>query len=308
MLKTQQNSEMLKSKKVINRTHKTLVETLDWVGMDAVALPIQYRYQGHLYRTSASLELGLSLDDGKFKGIDMAELYFNAQKLFAEQELNFINMKEFTDTLLDLHKDRSKNARVEINFDVFRQKDTLRSQNKGYSSYPVSFELVNCDGDIDIIVSFDLLYASACPCSEAASRTENLSKFQNFFKESKNPKKDFEAWYLDPDNSFAIPHAQKSKAGFSLQLKEYIESPVDFALECITELEDLIETSVHAAVRQEDEAAFTSKMGENLIFIEDVAKKFKNYIKNKGEIAASTVELTHNESIHPQNAKAFFTT
>ena len=83
---------------------------------------------------------------------------------------------------------------------------------------------------------------------------------------------------------------------------------MDFAAKLIYDLEEVVDTSVHAAVRQEDEAAFTMKMGENLIFIEDAAKKFKAYIKANNKILASVVELVHNESIHPHNAKAFFST
>jgi GTP cyclohydrolase I len=294
--------------KVINEKVKDLVETIDWVGMDSVKLPIQYKYQGHLYRTAAQLDIAVALDNPEFKGIDMAELYFNSQELLANQELNFINLKELTEKLLQAHDDRSEKARIEISFDAFKENATLRSNEKGLHAYPISLELVNVNGDFDTLINFEILYASTCPCSEAASRQENLEKFEEFFAKSKNPKKDFKDWYLNPQNSFAHPHAQKSKAAFSLVMAEYIENPVDFALETIAELEDLIQTAVHAAVRQEDEAAFTKKMGDNLIFIEDAAKKFKSYIKNKELIASSTVELTHYESLHPHNAKAFFTT
>ena len=240
--------------------------------MDAVNLPIQYKYQGHLYRTAAKLEIAVSLDNPELKGIDMAELYFQSKELVSNQELNFINLKDLSERLLEAHADRTNNVRIEISFDAFKEKDTLGSEEKGLHAYPISLELVNASGDFDTIINFEILYASTCPCSEAASRQENLEKFEEFFATSKNPKKDFKDWYLDSQNSFAHPHAQKSKAAFSLVMSEYIENPVDFALDIIHELEDLIQTSVHAAVRQEDEAAFTAKMGDNLIFIEDAIK------------------------------------
>ena len=300
MLKTQQNS------KVINQQTDNLIETIDWVGIDSMNLPIQYRFQGHLYRTAAQIDIAVGLDKGEYKGIDMAELYFNAQEFLANKEVNFNSLDNLTTKLLEAHQDRSLNSRVEISFDLFTKKRTLRSNQEGYQSYPVSLEFVNQEGFKQAVLSFEVKYASTCPCSEAASRKENLSKFQDFVEN--NSAEDFANWYLDPSNHFAHPHAQKSLAKFSLELEPDFNEPIDFAQQTIKELEELIATSVHAAVRQEDEAAFTSKMGENLIFIEDAAKKFKNYIKNKDEILASAVELIHQESIHPHNAKAFFHT
>ena len=81
MLKTQQNS------KVINQQTDNLIETIDWVGIDSMNLPIQYRFQGHLYRTAAQIDIAVGLDKGEYKGIDMAELYFNAQMVASYQPL-----------------------------------------------------------------------------------------------------------------------------------------------------------------------------------------------------------------------------
>lgn len=294
--------------KVINQTNNTLIETLDWVGIDSMNLPIKYSFKGELNRTAGQIDVSVSLDNGEFKGIDMAELYFNTQEFLADSELDFNQLDKLTQKLLDAHHDRSFTSRIEVSFDFFAKKKTLRSKEFGMQAYPMSLEFVNDNGQKIACLSFEILYASTCPCSEAASRKENLENFENFFKESTDPKKDFKDWYLDSNNHFAHPHAQKSIAKFSLELDISTKNPVDLANVFICELEELIQTSVHAAVRQEDEAAFTMKMGENLIFIEDAAKKFKNYIKNKQEIKASAVELVHNESIHPHNAKAFFTT
>ena len=297
MSKTQQNSKVIDFKANIQ-------ETLDWVGIESMTLPIQYRSQGHLYRTAAVINLAVSLG-ADYKGIDMAKLFFNAQEILANQEIDFAELQKLSESL---HCKRSLNTSIEISFDIFTKQNALRSKEEAWRSYPISMELVNIDGFFEAYLNFEILYASTCPCSEAASRTENLPKFQEFLKKSKNPKKDFEKWYLDSGNSFAHPHAQKSKAKFSLQLQDVPQYPVDFILEMVAELEDLIQTAVHAGVRQEDEAAFTTRMGENLIFIEDAARKFKEYIKNQDAIQSSTVELVHNESIHPHNAKAFFIT
>ena len=298
MSKTLQNSKVINSKSQIE-------ETLDWVGIDAMTLPVQYKHKGHLYRTAAILDLAVSLDKPDVKGIDMAELYFKTQEHLANKELDYYSLNELSKVLLN---ERSYNSRIEVSFDVFCEQKALRSGEQGWRSYPLSLELVNIQGETEIHMSFQVLYASACPCSEAASRKENLSKFEKFFEASTDPRKEFANWYLDPANGFAHPHAQKSQASFSLNLVTLPETPVDFAIDMIKELEDLIQSPVYSAVREEDEAAFTTKMGENLIFIEDAARKFKHYIKNHEALAASTIELIHNESIHPHNAKVFLST
>lgn len=302
MLKIQPNS------KVIDSKNESSIETLDWVGISSMSLPIKYKLSGESNRTAAQIELAVSLDKGEYKGIDMAELFFNAQEFLADRDIDFTNLRNLTEILIQKHKDRTLSARVELAFDIFTKKQSLRSKELGWISYPVSLEFINSDSIEEAVINFELTYASTCPCSESASRKENIETFNQFFKASTNPQDDFEAWYLDQANSFAYPHAQKSKANFSLKVDSAMTNPVDFALSVIQELEELIQTSVHAAVREEDEAAFTTKMGENLIFIEDAAKIFKAYVKSKDEIKSSAVQLLHFESIHPHNAKVFFTT
>lgn len=302
MLKIQPNS------KAIDIKTNNLVENLDWVGIDSMNLPIKYEFEAALNRTAAQIEVFVSLDKGEFKGIDMAELFFNTQEYLVEKELDFEKLDLLSQKLLSAHNDRSLSAKIEVSFDFFSKKETLRSGESGIQSYPMTLEFVNSKAQKQAYLSFEIVYASTCPCSEAASRRENLEKFEKFFANTNDPQKDFKAWYFDSNNHFAHPHAQKSYAKFKLELDTKTQKPIDFANLLIKELEELIQTSVHAAVRQEDEAAFTKRMGENLIFIEDAAKKFKNYIKNKSEIICSVVELTHNESIHPHNAKASFTT
>ncbi len=294
--------------KVVNQKSKTLNETLDWVGISSMSLPIKYKLAGESNRTAAQIELAVSLDKGEYKGIDMAELFFNAQEFLADRDIDFTNLKNLTETLIQKHKDRTLSARVELAFDMFTKKQTLRSKESGWISYPVSLEFINSNSIQEAVINLEVLYASTCPCSESASRKENIETFNKFFKASANPQEDFEAWYLDQANSFAHPHAQKSKANFALKVDPALTNPIDFTLSLIQELEELIQSSVHAAVREEDEAAFTIKMGENLIFIEDAAKIFKAYIKSKEEIKSSAVQLLHFESIHPHNAKAFFAT
>ncbi len=310
MLKTQPSSKhkMPKPCKIIDKKTQDLIETLDWVGIDSMKLPIRYQLNDLVNQTAASIDVYVSLDQGEFRGIDMAELFFNTQSALANQELNFSKLDTLISVILKCHKDRSLSSKIKIDFDFFLEKPTLRSKEIGIQAYPISLEFVNSNNQKKAYVYFEIIYASTCPCSEAASRKENLEIFSGFFENSKNPKQDFENWYFDSKNSFAHPHAQKSIAKFKLEIDANTSDLFGLVNSFIVELEDTIQTSVHGAVRQEDEAAFTSKMGDNLIFIEDAAKKFKDYIKNKSEIQSSCVELIHNESIHPHNAKVFFTT
>ena len=55
MLKTQQNS------KVINKNSK-IEQSLDWVGMETVKVPVKYSLNQKEYGTSAELEIFLSLE------------------------------------------------------------------------------------------------------------------------------------------------------------------------------------------------------------------------------------------------------
>jgi GTP cyclohydrolase I len=305
MLKIQPNSKICK---IIDKKTQDLIETLDWVGIESMKLPIKYRLKDLINQTAAKIDVFVSLDRGEFKGIDMAELFFNTQSTLTNQELDFSKLDALTLTILKCHKDRSLSSKIKIDFDLFLEKPTLRSNEIGIQAYPLGLEFINSNNQKQAYIYFEVVYASTCPCSEAASRKENLEKFVNFLENSTNPKQDFENWYLDSKNSFAHPHAQKSIAKFKLEIDTNTPGLFELVNSFIVELEDTIQTSVHGAVRQEDEAAFTTKMGDNLIFIEDAAKKFKDYIKNRAEILSSCVELIHNESIHPHNAKVFFTT
>jgi len=298
MLKTQQNS------KVINKNSK-IEQSLDWVGMETVKVPVKYSLNQKEYGTSAELEIFLSLDQGNFRGVDMAEIFFQSQEILAKQIINFERLKELSQKLLDTHQDRSTSTKVKMNFDIFLEKTSLQSHEKFLQSYPITLELINKNGNCNCKISFEILYASTCPCSESSARQQNLKTIQDFLKN--NSVEDLTNWFLDSNTKFAYPHAQKSKAKFNLELAE-TKNIFEQVSTLIQELESCAKTSVQAGVRQVDEAEFTKIMGENLIFIEDIAKIFKEYINNQKQILNSRVELVHNESIHPQNAKVIFST
>ena len=137
MLKIQPNS------KVINTKTQDLIETLDWVGIESIKLPIKYRLKDLINQTAAKIDVFVSLDQGEFKGIDMAELFFNTQATLANQELNFDNLDTLTSFILKCHKDRSLRSKIKIDFDFFLEKPTLRSKEIGIQAYPLSLEFIN---------------------------------------------------------------------------------------------------------------------------------------------------------------------
>ena len=67
--------------------------------------------------------------------------------------------------------------------------------------------------------------------------------------------------------------------------------------------ESALGTPVQTAVKRADEQAFARLNGQNLMYVEDAARKIQQALE--GLFAASSVSVRHLESLHPHDAVAY---
>ena len=84
-------------------------QTLDWVGMGAIALPLLFAGQ----RINARADAGVSLDDGGARGIHMSRLYLALQVLETDN-LSPPLLRQLLGEFLDSHKGLSRQAHISL--------------------------------------------------------------------------------------------------------------------------------------------------------------------------------------------------
>ncbi|EPN08658.1 putative GTP cyclohydrolase, partial [Pseudomonas syringae pv. actinidiae ICMP 19070] len=70
----------------------------------------------------------------------------------------------------------------------------------------------------------------------------------------------------------------------------------------IDTVEQALGTPVQTAVKRADEQAFARLNGQNLMYVEDAARKIQQALE--GRYPASSVSVRHFESLHPHDAAA----
>ncbi len=70
----------------------------------------------------------------------------------------------------------------------------------------------------------------------------------------------------------------------------------------IDRVEDALGTPVQTAVKRADEQAFARLNGQNLMYVEDAARKIQQSLGNA--FPQSSVSVRHVESLHPHDAVA----
>lgn len=275
--------------------------TLDWVGMERVAVPIAIPVGDGVVSCSALADIVVSLDAPEAKGIHMSRLYLKLNEMLANQTLDLAQLNRFTDAMISSQKGQSESARVVLSFDLPLNKKALLSDNFGYQSYAIVIrqELSAGAGQRQTELEMTIPYSSTCPCSAALARQLIAEAVDKQFDEGKVDKAALLAWLAADDTALATPHNQRSYAYIKLTLNDNAWPNL---AELIFELEDIIGTPVQTAVKRVDEQAFAKLNGDNLMFCEDAGRRLKHGLDNKSDIADYWFKVEHQESLHAHNA------
>jgi GTP cyclohydrolase I len=178
----------------------------------------------------------------------------------------------------------------------------LLSQEQGWRSYPLTYEVSSEKGQREWNLTVRVLYSSTCPCSAGLSRQALQDEFRKVFNEPSVHVEEVLNWLSKPTAIVAVPHSQRSEAvvKFTIDPTESMPS----ALSLIDEIETALGTPVQAAVKREDEQEFARRNAQNLMFCEDAARKLKAALLKREDVADFQIEVRHFESLHPHDVVA----
>lgn len=289
---------------VAHSSRATQEGTLDWVGMSQIEVPlIVAADDGSPRQVSAKVEAMVNLTRPEAKGIHMSRLYLSLDELSTEQELNVENIQGLLDRFITSHEGLSDKARVKFAFDYHLRRPSLISGKLGWKAYPVEIE-GSLDGDeISLELKLTVPYSSTCPCSAALARQLIQKAFKQQFGEHEDINTEAVIdWLGSTQGIVATPHSQRSTVAISIKLAADCDQlPITQLIDLI---EDALQTPVQAAVKREDEQEFARLNGQNLMFVEDAARRLKHAL-NQFEVATDfRLRVDHLESLHAHDATA----
>ena len=273
--------------------------TLQWVGMEDIAVPISMRLnEDNVQTISAKANVYVSLEKPSAKGIHMSRVHSVINEL-ADRECNQKNISHLLEEMISSQSGISQEAKIELSFDLLLKKPALMSGESGFQSYPTIIRAEknkkSCDYEFEITIP----YSSTCPCSASLARQLYASAIENAFPGSTINKPELLEWVESQAGSIATPHSQRSYAYIRLSLGN--EDWPDLS-SLIFQLEAVIGTPVQTAVKRSDEQAFAKLNAENLMFCEDAARRIKFALERMPFVRDYWFKVEHQESLHAHNA------
>lgn len=277
---------------------------LSWVGMEGIDLPITVVEPGYTRQLHARVDAQVDLPLAHVKGIHMSRLYRLLNDVPPEQALSPVELRRLLQSMVDSQEDcGTRSARLGFSFDLLVRRPALVTQNlAGWKSYPVVLEARLLDGIFVCKVQVQIGYSSTCPCSAALARQLIEQGFMQAFGKQTALHADEVAAWLHKHASLATAHSQRSQALVQVDVAEDSENFGFLAL--IDRVEKALATPLQTAVKRADEQAFTALNGQNLMFVEDAARRIEAALvgyQNPG------IQVRHLESLHPHDAVAFKT-
>ncbi len=270
---------------------------LEWVGMCGIALPVVFDGQ----RLSAKADAGVSLDDGKARGIHMSRLYLALETL-EQESLTPALLQQVLQRFLNSHEGLSNAAYLRIHADLLLKRPALISPLAGWKSYPITVEARLENAMFHVELKIEASYSSTCPCSAALSRQLIQQQFIDDFTNKPLQHAEVLAWLGSSKGIVATPHSQRSSAQLRLRLDDNLDDlPL---ISAINDAEAALGTAVQTAVKRADEQAFALANGQNLMFCEDAARRLNLALKRTPGIKAFRLRVVHAESLHAHDAVA----
>lgn len=275
---------------------------LDWVGMQGIDLPITLAEHGYRRELHARADAQVDLPWPDVKGIHMSRLYGLVEGLAQGHPLSPAVLRQLLQDMLDSHRDcGSRRARLRLLFELLVRRQALVTPDlQGWKSYPVVLQSELVDGRFVLRVRVTVGYSSTCPCSAALSRQQIELAFLESFGHQPNVHPDQVAAWLRDNATFATPHSQRSEA--SVEVHVGSNAPTIGILALIERIEQAVGTPLQTAVKRRDEQAFALRNGQNLMFVEDAARRIQATLNG---YLHPIVKVRHLESLHPHDAVAW---
>ena len=265
---------------------ETASYTLQWVGMEDIAVPITLDVNDGKQQTiSAKVNVYVSLDDAAEKGIHMSRLHAILNRL----DTNICSKNE-----LDLLLENMVSSQAGISQSA---KIDLLSNETGFQTYRIEINGQLLSGKFDYGLKITVPYSSTCPCSAALSRQLFANAIDNEFSSPRIDKQALLPWAHT--TTIATPHSQRSYAYLELSLGNH-DWPALPSL--IMQIEETIGTPVQTMVKRSDEQEFARLNADNLMFCEDAARKIKTMLEQLVWIKDYWFKVEHQESLHAHNA------
>jgi GTP cyclohydrolase I len=276
--------------------------SLDWVGMAGIDVPIMLDEPGVSHPVSAQADVQVNLPDPTIKGIHMSRLYRLLDDFATYERLNPQTLSSLLQSLVASHADcHSSRARLGLAFSLLCRRPALLTEGlSGWKAYPTTVEAVWEGGQLSLQVSVQVAYSSTCPCSAALARQLIEQAFVDQYgnEAAVNPV-EVAAW-LQRNATLATPHSQRSVAEVRVSIAENAER-LDL-LQLINRIEAALGTPVQTAVKRADEQAFARLNGQNLMYVEDAARRIEKAVAE--EYVHHSVSVRHLESLHAHDAVA----
>jgi len=264
-----------------------LARPLDWVGMEALALPIRLAGgDASPLLVTAEVDVAVDLRDAGARGIHMSRLYLLLQDQLANEPLTAPGLRRLLDACIASQQGLATRARLRLRYEHLLLRPALVSAHAGWKRYPVEVEAELRDGHLSLWLGLAVDYSSTCPASAALSRQANAARFESDFAGARPLSNALvRDWLASPRGLAATPHAQRSRARVRVELRPAF-------------------APVQTAVKREDEQAFAEANAANLMFCEDAARRVASVLAADARVAAWDVQVAHFESLHPHDAVA----
>jgi len=282
------------SKRLSNKT-----STLKWVGMENIALPVtMIRSENEtLLAINSSVNLYVSLDDAATKGIHMSRLHILLNRL-ANKDVNKQSLTSLLQQMIDSQQGISKNAKVQLSFELLLQKPSLLSNHSGFQSYPITVTAELIGSEFDCQLSISIPYSSTCPCSDALANEVFKDEVNRLNRLHGDNNDAFHSSLLSLTRSIAVAHSQRSYAHLALHTGNNEWPDIETL---IFQLEAELGTPLQTIVKRQDEQEFAKLCAENLMFCEDAARKLKECINSMKFVNHFSLKVEHHESLHAHN-------
>ncbi|WP_175778495.1 GTP cyclohydrolase FolE2 [Burkholderia anthina] len=276
---------------------------LDWVGMQGIDLPVAVAEPGCRRDVHARADVQVDLPAPHVKGIHMSRLYRLLDTLGDGEALSPACLQRVLHEMVDSHRDcGTRSARLRLRFDLLARRPALVTEGlAGWKSYSVRLD-ATLTGDVFALhAQVTIVYASTCPCSAALSRHWVEQAFLAAFGRDDRVEPAAVAAWLQQHATAATPHSQRSEAVVDVGLAG--GHATLGLIELIDRVEHALGTPVQTAVKRADEQAFAVLNGQNLMFVEDAARRVQAALD--GAYATPRVHVRHLESLHPHDAVAW---
>jgi len=275
---------------------------LEWVGMSGIDIPLALSEAGCAGSVHASVDAQVNLPAVTVKGIHMSRLYRMLDSFAQTSLVNPLEIRQLLQQMIASHQDcGTDSARLGIEFKLLARRAALSTPElAGWKAYPVRLDALLVRGVFSLSADVQVDYSSTCPCSAALARQLIARNFREAFSGSKVSPESVAAW-LEEHGTYATPHSQRSEARVQIGIPSDQESLGLMRL--IDHIEAALATPVLTAVKRADEQAFALLNGQNLMYVEDAARRIQHALRD--DYPGVTAHVRHLESLHPHDAVAF---